>query len=111
MVTHASGWAAGTLLAIGVNHHTAPLEIRERLTLNADRWQQSLSRVSHLSLATCNRTEAYIWDTQRLADELGHAARPAAFDALPEVLARRVLRLDRARHTRLRPSSLSCGQG
>ena len=64
MVTHASGWAAGTLLAIGVNHHTAPLEIRERLTLNADCWQQSLSRVSHLSLATCNRTEAYIWDTQ-----------------------------------------------
>jgi glutamyl-tRNA reductase len=64
-VKHANAWAAGTLLAIGVNHHTAPLEVRERLTLDGDRWQQHLSRVPHLSLSTCNRTEAYIWDTER----------------------------------------------
>jgi glutamyl-tRNA reductase len=65
LVTHASAWSAGTLLAVGVNHHTAPLEIRERLTLDSDRWQQSMSRVPHLYLATCNRTEAYLWDTER----------------------------------------------
>src|SRR5919204_6678227 len=65
VVKHANAWAAGTLLTIGVNHHTAPLEVRERLTLDGDRWQQHLSRVPHLSLSTCNRTEAYIWDTER----------------------------------------------
>ncbi|MBM4207676.1 MAG: glutamyl-tRNA reductase [Gammaproteobacteria bacterium] len=55
-----------TLLAVGVNHHTAPLAIRERLAFPADsltlalkdlRQVRDISEVAILS--TCNRTELY----------------------------------------------------
>ena len=58
-------WAAGTLLAVGVNHHTAPVEVRERLALDSATWLDSMPRVPHLLLSTCNRTEVYIWEAEQ----------------------------------------------
>jgi glutamyl-tRNA reductase len=97
-VTHANAWAAGTLLAVGVNHHTAPLEVRERLALDNNQWQDSMPRVPHLYLATCNRTEAYIWDTERgtavcsqVAAALAHAAGFSSVGLMPHLFVRRGL--------------------
>ncbi|MBI2886313.1 MAG: glutamyl-tRNA reductase [Chloroflexi bacterium] len=52
------------LLLVGINHKTAPLEIRERFALSSEQGQEMLRRlvpyVPHAAvLATCNRTEIY----------------------------------------------------
>lgn len=51
---------------IGLSHHTAPVEVRERLSLSADEVGKLLRAVHSegvveeaLLLATCNRTEFY----------------------------------------------------
>ena len=55
-----------TLLAVGINYHTAPVAIRERLSFSADNLfpaLQNLRQVREISeaaiLSTCNRTELY----------------------------------------------------
>ncbi|MFZ2724830.1 MAG: glutamyl-tRNA reductase [Methylococcaceae bacterium] len=55
-----------TLLAVGINYHTAPVAIRERLSYPADILKSSLQelwRVKDINevaiLSTCNRTEFY----------------------------------------------------
>lgn len=55
------------LLLVGVSHHTAPLEIRERLALDAAGVEEVLAGLESLPsvaeavvLSTCNRTEAYV---------------------------------------------------
>jgi glutamyl-tRNA reductase len=55
-----------TLLAFGLNHTTAPLEIREKVVFDADILTDALHDLGHLSdveeaaiLSTCNRTEIY----------------------------------------------------
>jgi glutamyl-tRNA reductase len=54
------------LFACGVNHHTAPVAIRERMAFPADILQRALADVTGRSVAreaailsTCNRTEVY----------------------------------------------------
>lgn len=52
------------LLLVGLNHTTAPLEVRERFALSSEQGGQMLERlgtyISHaVVLATCNRTEIY----------------------------------------------------
>ncbi len=56
------------LLAVGLNHQTAPLELRERVAFSAEQLKQALtSLASHWQgqafeaaiLSTCNRTEIY----------------------------------------------------
>jgi glutamyl-tRNA reductase len=51
------------LLCVGVSHHTASLDIRERLWLDTEQWQQSAPRIPHVLLTTCNRTELFAWDS------------------------------------------------
>ncbi|HMA20106.1 MAG TPA: glutamyl-tRNA reductase [Gemmatimonadaceae bacterium] len=60
-----------SLVAVGLNHRTAPIEIREKLAfsgtdrgpvLNALKSRPSLTEVALLS--TCNRTEAYLVDSE-----------------------------------------------
>jgi glutamyl-tRNA reductase len=60
-----------SLIVAGVNHRTAPIEIREKLTfsgvsrgrfLDDLRSRQTLSEA--VLLSTCNRTEAYVIDTE-----------------------------------------------
>ncbi len=56
------------LSLVGINHQTAPLAIRERVAISAERLCDSLSLLrSHISqgvfLTTCNRTEIYTTDS------------------------------------------------
>lgn len=55
-----------TLLAVGINYHTAPVAIRERLSYPADSLKNSLQELWQVKdineaaiLSTCNRTEFY----------------------------------------------------
>ncbi|MCS7014313.1 MAG: glutamyl-tRNA reductase [Chloroherpetonaceae bacterium] len=54
------------LIAVGINHHTAPIELRERLAFTDDETRKFLRTVCDgkvlaeaLLLSTCNRTELY----------------------------------------------------
>ena len=56
-----------SLLALGINHKTAPVEIRERVLFAPDRLRAALSEMVTLPevgeaaiLSTCNRTELYL---------------------------------------------------
>lgn len=55
-----------SLLAFGVNHNTAPVELRERISFGADTVDNALSELTDergideaAILSTCNRTEVY----------------------------------------------------
>jgi len=52
-----------TLTVVGISHHVAPVELRERVTLDADA-AASLARDlgDAVCLSTCNRTELYVVD-------------------------------------------------
>lgn len=59
--------AREALLVVGLSHHTAPIDVRERFVLGRDvqaRWVRSLVAVPGVSeclvLSTCNRTECYL---------------------------------------------------
>jgi len=48
----------------GINHHTAPIEVREQAAINADGLQEALLRLRRhthhaVILSTCNRSEVY----------------------------------------------------
>jgi glutamyl-tRNA reductase len=54
------------LFTLGMNHQSAPLAIRERVTFHTERLQSALSELTHREpvgeaaiLSTCNRTELY----------------------------------------------------
>lgn len=52
------------LLAAGLNHHTAPVALRERIALSGSRLDDALERLrarvgSGFIISTCNRTECY----------------------------------------------------
>ncbi len=56
-----------TLLALGINHKTAPVSLRERVTFSPDQLEQALSSLlaqplvqGGVVLSTCNRTELYL---------------------------------------------------
>ncbi len=55
-----------TLIACGINHSTAPLEVREKINFGGDAVSDALSELKHQNgvheaaiLSTCNRTELY----------------------------------------------------
>ena len=54
-------------LVVGLNHRTAPVEVRERLSLNKEQLPEALSamsgqQVGGVILSTCNRSEFYTLD-------------------------------------------------
>ena len=56
-----------TLLALGINHKTAPVSLRERVTFSPDTLDQALDSLlaqpmvqGGVVLSTCNRTELYL---------------------------------------------------
>ncbi len=70
------------LLVVGLSHHTAPIEVRERFVLAGDalgHWVESLAAAPNVSecvvLSTCNRTEFYL--SGREPDLLERLARDA----------------------------------
>lgn len=85
-----------TLLAIGINYSTAPLNIRERLAFPADTIESALHdlwqsrEVSEAAiLSTCNRTELYCKtespNPQMLIDWLANNRQVSANDFAPHV--------------------------
>ncbi len=55
-----------SLLAFGLNHRTAPIDVRERIVFDAERLPQALAALGALAgihegliISTCNRTELY----------------------------------------------------
>ena len=75
------------LLALGVSHKTAPLELRERLALTEGRAVGVLGELVEreeiaeaAAISTCNRTELYVYATDPVGAEsaaLGMLAREA----------------------------------
>lgn len=56
-----------TLLAVGLNHRTAPIDLREQLTIDREKLDDSLDLLSGfvkqgVILSTCNRLEIYAYD-------------------------------------------------
>ena len=56
-----------TLLALGLNHRTAPVELREQMTVDRENLEHSLDSLSNfvkqgVILSTCNRLEIYAYD-------------------------------------------------
>jgi glutamyl-tRNA reductase len=55
-----------SLFALGLNHHTAPLAVRERVVFHVERLQEALAELKQrlapeaAILSTCNRTELYL---------------------------------------------------
>jgi len=65
------------LIVVGLNHRTAPLEVRERVTFDEREVQEALSRARServlseaILLSTCNRTEFYGLSTDNGAAEM-----------------------------------------
>src|SRR4051812_37108221 len=74
------------LFALGLNHHTAPLAVRERVVFHVERLREALSALrSDLAaeaaiLSTCNRTELYLAAGQPPAAAAEWFARYHRFD-------------------------------
>ena len=63
-------------LVVGLNHRTAPVEVRERLSLNKEQIPDGLKAMSHqgvggVILSTCNRSEFYTLDIAEDGSEAG----------------------------------------
>jgi glutamyl-tRNA reductase len=71
-----------TLQLIGLSHHVAPIELRERVTLDLDAASALAGRLGDsVVLSTCNRTELYLFDVdgdEALAALEGVAGEPLA---------------------------------
>jgi glutamyl-tRNA reductase len=53
---------------LGVSHHTAPVEVREKLVVDRAEWQRVAPRTpAGVLLSTCNRTEVYVWSDGRVS--------------------------------------------
>src|SRR5438105_4031594 len=56
------------LVMVGVSHHLTPLEVRECLAFDAERWYARSPRgLPSVLVSTCNRVEVYAWVTGRSA--------------------------------------------
>jgi len=70
---------AGTLVLVGVNHTTAPIEVRERLAISAERLADATRTLAQqqgvregLILSTCNRVEFLtVQDSDQSAEDAG----------------------------------------
>lgn len=56
-----------SILVIGLNYHTAPIEIREKLSIPESSWDEAIAELCSLNhieeaavLSTCNRMEIYV---------------------------------------------------
>ena len=84
------------LYALGLNHHTAPLAIRERVAFQPEKLALALYDLAHAEsvreaaiLSTCNRTELYFAaeQPQHAADWLARFHHVALNDVSPYLYA------------------------
>lgn len=86
----------GTIGVVGVSHHTAPIEVRERFAFSSEEGRALLHGVvgqrgveEAVLLSTCNRTELYVHGRETVALEVAlrvleqRAARTAGSDMAP----------------------------
>lgn len=66
-----------TILTIGLNHNTAPVEIRERLAFAPEKLESALGEVKSVNaldevaiISTCNRTELYCYGEEDAARDI-----------------------------------------
>ena len=69
-----------SLLVLGLDHRTAPVDLRERLSVEREQLPEALSRLAEYVpqsaiLSTCNRTEVYVYDS----DDIGLVGRVGDF--------------------------------
>ncbi len=56
-----------SIFVVGVSHHTAPVDVREKIAFSAEELEHALKSISDIAperviLSTCNRTEFYLAD-------------------------------------------------
>jgi glutamyl-tRNA reductase len=77
------------LLMVGLSHHAAPLEVRERVAVDEATWRlHAPTNLSTLLLSTCNRVEVYAWvegRTQRASRTLMRSLARAAGMPLADI--------------------------
>ena len=69
-----------SLLVLGLDHRTAPVEMRERLSVERDQLPEALAQLAEyvpqsVIVSTCNRTEVYTYDP----DDIGLVGRVGDF--------------------------------
>lgn len=69
-----------SLLVLGLDHRTAPVELRERLSVERDQLPEALAQLAEyvpqsVIVSTCNRTEVYTYDP----DDIGLVGRVGDF--------------------------------
>lgn len=97
------------IVAVGLNHRTAPVELRERLAVPEARLPEALARlkrwpgiVEGVILSTCNRVELYavVKDTELGLESLSEYLVTIAADVSPEQVEPHLYRLDGAEAVR-----------
>jgi glutamyl-tRNA reductase len=91
-----TSWARGCLVMVGISHHAASLDVRERLAMSAASWAElAPPDVPSVLLSTCNRVEVYAWGSGRglrvaaqLRRALAHAARMPLAALAPHLVTR-----------------------
>jgi glutamyl-tRNA reductase len=84
------------LLMVGISHHLAPVEVRERLAIDESTWRAGAPKdLSTVLLSTCNRVEVYAWIegrtqtvTRRIVRSLAAAADVPLADVRPHLVSR-----------------------
>jgi glutamyl-tRNA reductase len=67
------------LVMVGLSHHAAPVEVRERVALDESSWRSRAPRsIATVLLSTCNRVEVYAWVEKRAATAVRTLARALA---------------------------------
>ncbi len=93
------------IVAVGLNHRTAPVELRERLAVTEARLPDALARLKRwpgidegVILSTCNRVELYavVKDTELGLESLSEYMVTIAADVSPEQIEPHLYRLDGA---------------
>ena len=67
----------GSLVLLGINHNTAPIEVRERLAIPAERLADATRTLLHqpgiregLILSTCNRVELLTFQDEKTNNQI-----------------------------------------
>lgn len=77
--TAMNGWGRGCLVVVGVSHHAASLDVRERLAMDAAAWRDlAPAGAPGVLLSTCNRVEVYAWASGRGRRVIGQLKRALA---------------------------------
>src|SRR5437763_1292353 len=67
------------LVMVGISHHAAPVEVRERLAIDEPTWRlHAPVNPSTVLVSTCNRVETYAWVNGRIQPATRSIARTVA---------------------------------